>query len=60
MARNLQANLPSSDTIRIFDINSESTRKFANETEPSSGGAAVEIASSVREAAENSVSVPRI
>ncbi|KAG0652445.1 3-hydroxyisobutyrate [Hyphodiscus hymeniophilus] len=54
MARNLQAKLPSSDTIRIYDINSESTKRFADETKALSSGAAVEIASSVREAAEDS------
>lgn len=56
MARNLQAKLPSSDTIRIFDINAESIERFANETKGLSNGAAVEIASNSRDAAENSVS----
>lgn len=56
MARNLQAKLPSTDTLRVYDINVESVNKFANETRALSGGAAVEVASSVREAAEDSVS----
>ena len=59
MARNLQAKLPSSDTIRIYDINSESMKRFADETKALSTGAAVEVASSVREAAEDSVSIPK-
>lgn len=58
MARNLQAKLPSTDTLRVYDINTESVNKFATETKALSGGAAVEVASSVREAAEDSVSFP--
>jgi 3-hydroxyisobutyrate dehydrogenase len=58
MARNLQAKLPSSDTVRVFDINAESTQKFAEETKALGSGAAVTIAASVREAAEDSVSFP--
>jgi len=54
MARNLQAKLPSTDTIRIYDINSESVERFAKETKALGSGAAVETASSVREAAEDS------
>jgi ornithine cyclodeaminase/alanine dehydrogenase-like protein (mu-crystallin family) len=57
MARNLQAKLPSSDTLRVFDINAESIQKFAKETKALGSGAAVEIAASVREAAEDSVSL---
>jgi 3-hydroxyisobutyrate/3-hydroxypropionate dehydrogenase len=55
MARNLQAKLPSSDTLRIYDINPQTLERFANETKALSGGASVEIAENVREAAENSV-----
>ena len=55
MARNLQAKLPSTDTLKIFDINSEMVERFAKETKALDSGAAVEIASSVREAAEDSV-----
>lgn len=54
MARNLQAKLPSSDTIRIYDINPDSVKRFADETKALSSGAAVEVASNVREAAEDS------
>lgn len=54
MARNLQAKLPSSDTLRVFDINAESTQKFAEETKALGTGAGVTIAASVREAAEDS------
>jgi 3-hydroxyisobutyrate dehydrogenase len=60
MARNLQAKLPSSDTLRVFDINAESIQKFAEETKALGSGAAVTIAASVREAAEDSVSFPLI
>ena len=56
MARNLQAKLPSSDTIRVYDINPDSMKRFSDETKALSRGAAVETASSVREAAEDSVS----
>ena len=58
MARNLQAKLPSTDTLKIFDINSEMVERFAKETKTLDSGAAVEIASSVREAAEDSVGSP--
>jgi hypothetical protein len=57
MARNLQAKLPSSDTIRVFDINADSVQKFANETKALGSGAAVKIAVSAREAAEDAVSL---
>jgi len=60
MARNLQAKLPSSDTIRVFDINAESVKRFANETKALGNGAAVKIAANVREAAEDSVSLQKI
>ncbi|KAG9235828.1 3-hydroxyisobutyrate dehydrogenase-like protein [Amylocarpus encephaloides] len=53
MARNLQAKLPSSDTIKVFDINPESVNKFASETKALSHGAAVQIVSNVRDAAED-------
>ncbi|TVY78326.1 putative 3-hydroxyisobutyrate dehydrogenase [Lachnellula suecica] len=54
MARNLQAKLPSSDTLRVYDINAESLERFANETKALSSGAAVEVATNSRDAAENS------
>lgn len=60
MARNLQAKLPSSDTICIYDINPDSIKRFAEETKALSSGAAVKIASSVREAVEDSVGHPYI
>ena len=59
MARNLQAKLPSSDTLRVYDINSDSVNRFASEVKAASGGAAVKIASTVHEAAEDSVSASR-
>lgn len=55
MARNLQAKLPASDTIRIYDINTESLNRFAQETKALGNGADVSVANSVRDAAEDSV-----
>ncbi|PQE03753.1 3-hydroxyisobutyrate dehydrogenase protein [Rutstroemia sp. NJR-2017a BBW] len=54
MAKNLQAKLPSTDTIRVYDINTQSVEKFTNDIKALGKGAAVEAASCVREAAENS------
>ncbi|KAK2624484.1 hypothetical protein QTJ16_006434 [Diplocarpon rosae] len=54
MARNLQAKLPSSDTIRVFDVNAQSVERFANDTKALSTGASVEVATNAREAAEDS------
>jgi hypothetical protein len=56
MARNLQSKLPSSDTLLVQDINVDATKRFAEEAKTISSGAAVLIASDVREASENSVS----
>lgn len=56
MAINLQSKLPSSDTIRIYDINTDSVTRFAAEVK-SSSGANVEIAATAAEAAENAVSL---
>lgn len=58
MAQNLQAKLPSTDTIRVYDINEESVKRFTNETKALSSGAQVEVAAGVRDASENSVSSP--
>lgn len=54
MARNLQAKLAASDTLRIYDINTELVQKFAQETKGLGNGAAVTIAKDVRDAAEDS------
>lgn len=54
MARNLQAKLPSSDTLRVFDINAKSIERFANETKALRSGAAVKVAANARDAAEDS------
>jgi hypothetical protein len=56
MARNLQSKLPASDTLLIQDINTDATKRFVEETEAQSRGAAVKVANSVREASEHSVS----
>jgi hypothetical protein len=55
MALNLQSKLPSSDTIIVYDINTDSVTRFAAEVK-SSSGAKVEVATSPAEAAEGSVS----
>jgi len=57
MARNLQAKLPSTDTLRVYDINEESVKRFTNETKALSSGAQVEAAAGVREASENSETI---
>jgi ornithine cyclodeaminase/alanine dehydrogenase-like protein (mu-crystallin family) len=59
MALNLQSKLPSADTIRVYDINSESVTRFATEVKGSNGskGAKVEVAATVAEAAEDAVSL---
>ena len=54
MARNLQSKLPASDSLRVYDINAQTLERFVNETKASSG-AAVQVADTVRNAAENSV-----
>ncbi|KAL2075927.1 hypothetical protein VTL71DRAFT_870 [Oculimacula yallundae] len=54
MARNLQAKLPSSDTIRVYDVNPESVDRFANDTKVLGSGAIVKTAETAREAAEDS------
>lgn len=54
MAKNLQAKLPSSDTLRVYDINPEHLEKFTQEAKKSGSGAAVLTAASAREAAEDS------
>ncbi len=55
MARNLQAKLPTSDTMKVYDINPAMVERFANDTKALKSGAAVEAAGNVREAAEDSV-----
>ena len=60
MAKNLQAKLPPTDSIRIYDINKAAAEKLAGEMRASaSGGAAVEIADSVNHAARDAVSGKR-
>lgn len=55
MARNLQAKLPSSDTMKVYDINPEMVERFTNDTKALTSGAAVEAVGNVRDAAEDSV-----
>lgn len=57
MAKNLQSKLPPSDSVRLFDINHGATNRLAAEMRSSqSGGAAVEVAHDVNDAAKEAVS----
>lgn len=58
MARNLQAKLPPSDSLKIFDINREAMERLAGEMAASqAGGASVELADSTADASKEAVSV---
>ncbi|KAI1767287.1 putative 3-hydroxyisobutyrate dehydrogenase G6G8.5 [Hypoxylon sp. FL1150] len=53
MAKNLQSKLPPSDTIKLFDINSDAVNRLAGEMRSShTGGAVIETSSSVHDAAK--------
>ncbi|KAI4863422.1 putative 3-hydroxyisobutyrate dehydrogenase G6G8.5 [Hypoxylon rubiginosum] len=53
MAKNLQSKLPPSDSITLFDINSDAINRLAGEMRSSqSGGAAVEVSRNVYDAAK--------
>ncbi|KAI2777121.1 putative 3-hydroxyisobutyrate dehydrogenase G6G8.5 [Daldinia loculata] len=55
MAKNLQAKLPPSDSVKLFDINSDAVKRLAEEMRTSqTGGAAVELAHDVNDAANES------
>lgn len=59
MARNLQAKLPPSDHICLFDINTIATDKLVQEMSTSqTGGATVETAKSVADASKDAVCNP--
>lgn len=51
MAKNLRTNVPASDTLVVYDRNTEATAKFVQEV-----GAGIEVANSPRGVAEKSVS----
>lgn len=56
MARNLQAKLPPSDTIRVFDINKPAADKLVQEmVTQQAGGAAPQVAQSAADAAKDAV-----
>ncbi|KAI0132428.1 NAD binding domain of 6-phosphogluconate dehydrogenase-domain-containing protein [Xylariales sp. AK1849] len=58
MAKNLQSSLPPSDSISIFDLNKEAVKRLAEEMKATqAGGALIEIAQSVNEAARESDTV---
>ncbi|KAI9736440.1 MAG: hypothetical protein M1818_006174 [Claussenomyces sp. TS43310] len=57
MAKNLQAKLPSSDTLIVHDLNTAASTRFVEEAQSSGTGAAVKVADVVGEAAENSETV---
>ena len=51
IAKNLRAKVPATDTLIIYDLNTDVTQKFVEAHD----GKGVEIASSPREVADNSV-----
>ncbi|KAH8885536.1 3-hydroxyisobutyrate dehydrogenase [Thozetella sp. PMI_491] len=54
MARNLQAKLSPSDTLRVFDINTAAAQKLSQEvSSQQAGGATLEVSSSATEAAQD-------
>ncbi|KAI1407023.1 putative 3-hydroxyisobutyrate dehydrogenase G6G8.5 [Hypoxylon sp. FL1857] len=54
MAKNLQSKLPPSDSVKLFDINNDAVKRLAEEMQTSqAGGAAVEIACNVNDAAKD-------
>lgn len=56
MARNLQSKLSPSDTVRLFDINTDAMEKLAQEMRASkAGGATVRIAETAADAAREAV-----
>jgi len=56
MARNLQAKLPPSDTISVFDINKAAAEKLVQEMKTQqAGGASAQVAGSVGDAAKDAV-----
>lgn len=56
MARNLQAKLPPSDTIRVFDINKAAADKLVQEmASQQAGGASAQVAQSAADAARDAV-----
>ncbi|KAH9883607.1 NAD binding domain of 6-phosphogluconate dehydrogenase-domain-containing protein [Xylariomycetidae sp. FL2044] len=58
MAKNLQSKLSPSDSVRLFDINKNAMHRLADEMRTSqAGGAVVEIASDVHEAAREADTV---
>jgi hypothetical protein len=56
MAKNLRSNLPSTDTLLIYDVNAGATKRFVEEEQSMSNEATIKVAGDVREVAENSVS----
>lgn len=56
MAKNLQSKLSPSDSIHLFDINKDAMHRLAEDMRTSqAGGAAVELAENVAEAAKDAV-----
>lgn len=58
MAKNLQSKLGEDDLVRVFDVNKDSLRRFAEDVRTSSaGGASIELVDSTAKAAEDSDTV---
>ena len=61
MAQNLRAKIPSSDTLVIYDRNTEATTKFMQEAgNTANADKGIEVVSSPRQVAERSVSISSI
>ena len=60
MAQNLHAKIPSSDTLVIYDRNTEATTKFMQEIGDTANREGIEVAGSPRQVAEKSVSISSI
>lgn len=57
MAKNLQSKLSPSDSVRLFDINRDAMHRLAQDMRISqAGGAVVELADNVADAAKDAVS----
>jgi len=55
MARNLQAKLPPTDNIRLFDINTAAAERLAQEMTAQAGGARAHVSESAASASQHAV-----
>lgn len=59
MARNLQAKLPPTDNIRLFDINTAAAEKLAHEMKGQAAGARAHVSESAASASQYAVCEPQ-